>query len=87
MWKPVLAISLGAVSGALLRWPSRARVNTLDPSLPLIANLIGPYIVVLAVACFTLVPKLSPKSYSRIVTGSLRKTFAGLASRRLLRPT
>ena len=48
MWKPILAISLGAAVGALLRWQLGLRLNSFLPSLPpgtLTANLVGGYII------------------------------------------
>jgi CrcB protein len=44
MWKSILAISIGAALGALLRWVLGARLNSLFPTVPpgtLLANLIG----------------------------------------------
>ena len=44
IWAPVLAISLGAAAGALLRWQLGVQLNSLFPTLPpgtLAANLIG----------------------------------------------
>ena len=72
MWKPVLAISLGAALGALLRWQLGLRLNSLFPSLPpgtLVANLIGGYIVGIAVAYFATSPNVSPEWSLFIITG------------------
>ena len=55
MWKSILAISLGAAFGALLRWVLGAKLNSLFPTIPpgtLAANLIGAYLVGLAIAFF-----------------------------------
>jgi CrcB protein len=55
MWKSVVAISLGAALGALLRWWLGNRLNGLFPSLPpgtLVANIIGAYIIGAAIAFF-----------------------------------
>ena len=63
MWKTILAISLGAALGALLRWWLGNRLNSLFPSLPpgtLAANIIGAYIIGLAIAFFTRYPALDP---------------------------
>ena len=72
MWKPVLAISLGAASGALLRWQLGVRLNSLSTSIPpgtLLANLIGGYIVGVAVAYFAQTPNLSAEWRLFIITG------------------
>lgn len=72
MWKPVLAISLGAASGALLRWQLGARLNSFLPSIPpgtLLANLIGGYVVGIAVAYFAQTPNISAEWRLFIITG------------------
>ncbi len=51
----VIAISVGASVGALLRWFLAVRLNPLNEALPpgtLVANLIGGYVIGLAVAFF-----------------------------------
>ena len=55
IWSPVLAISVGAAAGALLRWQLGVQLNSLFPVLPLgtlAANLVGGYIIGLAIAYF-----------------------------------
>jgi len=72
MWKPILAISLGAALGALLRWQLGLKLNSLFPSLPpgtLTANLIGGYIIGFAVAYFAQAPDIAPEWRLLIVTG------------------
>lgn len=72
MWKPILAISLGSSVGALLRWDLGGRLNSLFPSVPpgtLAANLIGGYIVGLAVAYFAQAPDIAPEWRLLIITG------------------
>ena len=72
MWKSILAISLGAALGALLRWQLGARLNSVFPSLPpgtLVANLIGGYIIGLAIAYFAYAPDISPAWRLFIITG------------------
>ena len=72
MWKPILAISIGAALGALLRWQLGVKLNTLLPSLPpgtLMANLIGGYIIGFAAAYFVDAPNLSPEWRLFIITG------------------
>jgi len=72
MWKSVLAISLGAALGALLRWGLGTRLNELFPTIPpgtLAANLIGGYVVGLAVAFFATATTLSPEWRLFVITG------------------
>lgn len=59
MWKSVIAISVGASLGALLRWQFGLKLNSLLPALPLgtlSANLIGAYIIGFAIAYFSQMP-------------------------------
>ncbi len=72
VWKPVLAISFGASSGALLRWQLNLRLNSFLPALPpgtLAANLIGGYIVGFAIAYLSQAPYLAPEWRLFIITG------------------
>lgn len=72
MWKPVIAISLGAALGALLRWQLGLRLNTLLPGMPpgtLAANLVGGYIIGLAIAFFSQTPALAPEWRLFVITG------------------
>ena len=72
MWKPILAISLGSALGALLRWFLGLRLNSLWPTVPpgtLAANLIGGYIVGIAVAYFAQAPGIAPEWRLFIITG------------------
>ena len=72
MWKTILAISLGAALGALLRWWLGNRLNSLFPSLPpgtLAANIIGAYIIGCAIAFFARYPALDPAWRLAIITG------------------
>jgi CrcB protein len=72
MWKSIVAVAAGAVVGALLRWHLGDRLNTLFPSLPpgtLVANLIGAYVIGLAIAFFSSHPALSPEWRLLIATG------------------
>ena len=72
MRKSILAISLGAALGALLRWQLGARLNSIFPALPpgtLVANLIGGYIIGLAIAYFAYAPDISPAWRLFIITG------------------
>ena len=72
MWSPALAISIGAAGGALLRWQLGVRMNSVLPLLPLgtlAANLIGGYIIGLAVAYLAEAPNLAPEWRLFIITG------------------
>ena len=72
MWKPVLVISLGSALGALLRWGLGNQFNSLFPTVPpgtLAANLIGGYIIGLAIACFASAPNIAPEWRLLIITG------------------
>lgn len=72
MWKSILAISLGAALGALLRWQLGARLNSIFPALPpgtLVANLLGGYIIGLAIAFFAYAPDISAAWRLFIITG------------------
>src|ERR1700691_5254853 len=72
IWSPVLAISFGAAAGALLRWQLGVRMNSLFPLLPmgtLAANLVGGYIIGLAIAYFAQAPNIAPEWRLLIITG------------------
>ena len=70
----LLAISLGAVAGALLRAVLAQACNALFPSLPpgtLLANLLGAYLIGVALAVFAARPDLPAEWRLLIVTGFL----------------
>ena len=70
----ILAICVGASLGAILRWLLSSRLNSLLPSLPpgtLVANLLGGYLIGMAVAFFASHPSLSPQWRLLVVTGFL----------------
>lgn len=72
MWKPVAAISVGSAAGALLRWQLGAKLNTFFPAIPpgtLAANIVGGYIVGLAIAYFAQANNIAPEWRLLIVTG------------------
>ena len=72
MWKSILAISIGASLGALLRWWLALLLNEVFPSLPpgtLLANLAGGYLVGLAIAFFATTPELSAEWRLFVITG------------------
>lgn len=67
-----LAVALGAALGAWLRWLLGITLNALFPAVPpgtLAANLIGGYIIGVAVAYFAQVPGISPEWRLFIITG------------------
>lgn len=72
MLKPILAISAGSALGALLRWGLGSRLNRIFPLVPpgtLIANLIGGYIVGIAIGYFAQAPEVAPEWRLLIITG------------------
>lgn len=72
MWQSVIAISVGAAAGALLRWQLGARLNSLFPVLPmgtLAANLIGGYLIGLAIGYFSQATSLPHEWRLFVVTG------------------
>ncbi len=74
MLTSILAISLGAALGALSRWWLGMTLNTLFPTLPpgtLVANLVGGYLIGVAVAVFAQQPNLPPEWRLFIITGFL----------------
>ena len=74
MWISVLAIGLGAALGAVLRWLLGIWLNGLFPAVPpgtLAANVIGGYLVGLAVALFTQHGHIPPEWRLFVITGFL----------------
>lgn len=72
MWKPVVAISIGAALGALLRWALGNRLNALFPAVPpgtLAANLIGGYVIGVAIAFFARYGAVAPEWRLLWITG------------------
>jgi len=70
----ICAICVGASLGALSRWYLANRLNALFPQLPpgtLAANIIGGYLIGIAIAVFMAVPSLSPLWSLLTVTGFL----------------
>jgi fluoride exporter len=69
-----LAVGAGAALGAWLRWGLGALLNPMLPALPLgtlAANLIGGYLVGVAVAVFAQHPGLAPEARLLVITGFL----------------
>ena len=70
----ILAVGLGAAAGAWLRWGLGIWFNPAVPELPLgtlAANLVGGYLVGVAVAFFMQHPGLSPEWRLFAITGFL----------------
>ncbi len=69
-----LAVGIGAAMGAWLRWGLGIWLNELHPAIPmgtLSANLLGGYLIGLAIAFFAQHPGLSPEWRLLLVTGFL----------------
>ncbi len=74
MLQSILAISVGASAGAVLRWALGQSLNSFFPALPpgtLVANLVGGYGIGVAMAVFAQHPGLSPEWRLLIITGFL----------------
>jgi fluoride exporter len=72
MLKSVLAICVGASLGALLRWWLGLVLNGLFPTIPpgtLAANLVGGYLVGLAIAFFATYTAIAPEWRLLVITG------------------
>ena len=72
MWKSTVAISVGASAGALLRWWLGDRLNAVFPLLPpgtLAANMIGGYVIGVAVAFFAAFPAIPAEWRLFVITG------------------
>lgn len=74
MISAVIAISVGASAGAVIRWLLGLALNGLVPSIPLgtlVANLAGGYLAGLALALFIQFPQLHPHWRLLVMTGFL----------------
>lgn len=70
----LIAIGIGAATGAWLRWGLGLWLNPLLPQLPLgtlAANLVGGYLIGLAISFFDLHQGLSPEWRLFLITGFL----------------
>jgi len=73
-WGSFAAVGVGAAFGAWLRWGLGHALNAMLPQLPpgtLAANLIGGYLVGLALGWFALNPGISPEIRLLAITGFL----------------
>ena len=74
MLSSLFANSLGAALGAILRWLLSIGLNGLFPTLPpgtLVANLVGGYLIGVALAFFAQQPHLPPEWRLFVITGFL----------------
>jgi CrcB protein len=74
MLPSILAISVGAAAGAILRWLLGTTLNSLFPAIPLgtlSANLAGGYLIGVAMTLFASLPGLAPEWRLLVITGFL----------------
>lgn len=74
MFNTIMAISIGASLGAVLRWFLGIKLNHIYPNLPigtLSANIIGGYLIGFFIAFFAQNATLSPEWRLLIITGFL----------------
>jgi CrcB protein len=71
-WRSVAAVAVGGLLGCLLRWVLAMLLNRYFPTVPpgtLAANLIGCYIIGVALAFFTQYPAFAPEWRLFLTTG------------------
>ncbi len=74
LWTAILAVSSGAALGALTRWGLSLSLNHLFPALPpgtLVANLVGGYLIGVAMAFMGPASTLPPEWRLFVITGFL----------------
>ncbi|MDX1803402.1 MAG: fluoride efflux transporter CrcB [Alcanivorax sp.] len=74
MWLSVVAIGAGAAIGANLRWLLGLWLNALFPAIPpgtLAANLLGAWLIGMAIGLFAWLPQLAPEWRLFLITGML----------------
>ncbi|KAA0977022.1 fluoride efflux transporter CrcB [Pseudomonas sp. ANT_H12B] len=72
MLKSLIVIAAGASLGAWLRWILGMKLNALFPTIPpgtVVTNMVGGYIIGLAIAFLAASPTLSPEWRLLIITG------------------
>lgn len=72
MLKSLFVIAIGASLGAWLCWLLGMKLNALFPTIPpgtVVANMVGGYIIGLAIALLAASPSLSPEWRLLIITG------------------
>jgi CrcB protein len=68
----IAAVGVGAMFGAWLRWWLGLRLNAVFPTIPLgtlTANLVGGFLIGVAIAYFNRSPALPPEARLMVVTG------------------
>ncbi len=71
-WRSLVAVSVGGMLGCLMRWVLAIFLNRFFPDVPpgtLAANLIGCYVIGLAVAFFAAYPHYAPEWRLFVTTG------------------
>ena len=71
-WRSLVAVAVGGMLGCLLRWVLAIFLNRYFPTVPpgtLAANLIGCYIIGIALALFAQYPALAPEWRLFVTTG------------------
>jgi fluoride exporter len=71
-WRSFFAVAVGGMLGCLLRWCLAIFLNRYFPTIPpgtLAANLIGCYVIGVAIAFFTTYPAFAPEWRLFITTG------------------
>jgi fluoride exporter len=72
IWRSFVAVSVGGALGCLFRWYLAIFLNRYFPAIPpgtLAANLIGCYVIGVAIAFFTTYPTFAPEWRLFITTG------------------
>ncbi len=72
MWRSLVAVVVGGSLGCLLRWWFGVQLNSHFPAIPpgtLAANLVGGYIVGMAIAFFATFPAIAPEWRLFLITG------------------
>lgn len=72
MWSSLLAVFIGGGLGSVLRWAVSLKLNPLSPHIPLgtlTVNLVGGFIIGLALALFTRMTHVDPMWKLLITTG------------------
>ena len=72
MWRQLIAVAVGGMAGCLLRWLLAVVLNRYFPTIPpgtLAANLIGCYVIGVAIAFFAAYPAFAPEWRLLLTTG------------------
>jgi fluoride exporter len=72
MWRSFAAVAVGGAIGCLARWYLAIFLNRYFPAIPpgtLAANLIGCYVIGVAIALFTTYPTIAPEWRLFVTTG------------------